>query len=133
MDISDHLERHKLGDLFLDTFNVNAHTTTSDALWAGLPVLTLVGKSFSARVSASLLNAVGLQELITNNLNDYQNLAIDLAKNKSKLSQIKTKLKNNLNSYPLFNTAQYCKNLEKAYVTVYENYLNGGEPKDFEV
>ena len=133
MDISDHLERHKLGDLFLDTFNVNAHTTTSDALWAGLPVLTLVGKSFSARVSASLLNAVGLPELITNNLNDYQNLAIDLATNKSKLSQIKTRLKNNLDSYPLFNTAQYCKNLEKAYVTVYENYLDGGEPKDFEI
>ena len=131
MDISDHLERHKLGDLFLDTFNVNAHTTTSDSLWAGLPVLTLAGKSFSARVSSSLLTAVGMEELITENLNDYEKLAIELANNKTKLINIKQKLKENVKNYSLFNTELYCKNLETAYKKVYDNYFLGKEPQDF--
>ena len=133
MDISDHLERHKLGDLFLDTFNVNAHTTTSDSLWAGLPVLTLAGKTFSARVSASLLSAVGLKELITENIEDYEKLAIELATNKERLSRIKQKLKGNIKSYPLFNTEIYCKNLETAYKKVYENYFQGKEPEDISI
>jgi len=133
MDISDHLERHKLGDLFLDTFNVNAHTTTSDALWAGLPVLTMVGKSFSARVSASLLNSIGLTELITNNISDYESLAINLANNKGKVQEIKDKLKENKTTSPLFNTSLYCKNLEKAFDIVYENYFNGLPARDIEI
>ena len=91
-------ERHKLGDLFLDTFNVNAHTTTSDSLWAGLPV-SHWQKSFSARVSLVCLTAVGMEELITENLNDYEKLAIELANNKSKLINIKQRLKNNVDSF----------------------------------
>ena len=133
MDISDHLERHKLGDLFLDTFNVNAHTTTSDSLWAGLPVLTMVGKSFSARVSASLLDSIGLKELVTNNISEYESMAINLAKNRNKLSKIRNRLNKNRKSYPLFNTSLYCKNLEKAFEITYENYFNGLPPKDFEI
>ena len=132
MDISDHLERHKLGDLF-DTFNVNAHTTTSDSLWAGLPVLTMVGKSFSARVSASLLDSIGLKELVTNNISEYESMAINLAKNRNKLSKIRNRLNKNRKSYPLFNASLYCKNLEKAFEITYENYFNGLPPKDFEI
>jgi predicted O-linked N-acetylglucosamine transferase (SPINDLY family) len=122
MPLPEHLARHRQADLFLDTFPYNAHTTTSDALWAGLPVLTLMGKSFASRVAASLLNAVGLPELITSTQEEYEAFAIGLAKNTQKLSGIKLKLANNRLSAPLFDTPLFAKNIESAYITMMERY-----------
>ena len=120
--MSDHLARHRQADLFLDTLPYNAHTTTSDALWAGLPVLTLAGHAFPGRVAASLLNAVGLPELITNSQEEYEVLAIDLATNPQKLADIKLKLAGNRLTAPLFNTPLFTKNLEAAYIKMYDRY-----------
>jgi len=118
----EHLARHRQADLFLDTLPYNAHTTCSDALWAGLPVLTLMGESFASRVAASLLNAVGLPELITSTQESYEVLAIGLARNPQKLSDIKLKLARNRLSAPLFDTPLFAKNLETAYIEMYERY-----------
>ena len=100
----DHLARHRLADLFLDTRPYNAHTTASDALWSGLPVLTQIGEAFAGRVAASLLNAIGLKELITTTGHDYETLAIELATNSEKLAAVRAKLANNRLSKPLFDT-----------------------------
>ena len=121
----EHLARHKLADLFLDTFNVNAHTTASDALWAGLPVVTKLGNSFVARVAGSLLNAMGLPELVTENEKDYESLIIDLALNPDKLLKIKEKLLINRISQPLFDSEMYTKHLENGYKKAYEYHVNG--------
>jgi len=122
MPLPQHLARYRQADLFLDTFPYNAHTTASDALWAGVPVLTLVGRSFASRVAASLLNAIGLPELITNSQEQYENLAIELAMNPQKLEAIKLKLANNLSTAPLFDTPLFTKNLEAAYIQMYDRY-----------
>ena len=126
---SEHLARQRLADLFLDTFNYNAHTTTSDALWAGLPVITKIGQGFSARVAGSLLNAVGLPELITQNEEDYEALIFELATNPKKLAKIKDILKTNRLTHPLFNTELYTKHLEEGYKQAYQNYFQGNLPK----
>ena len=128
MPLQDHLARHRQADLFLDTYPYNAHTTASDSLWAGLPVLTLMGKSFASRVAASLLNAVGLPELITNTQDEYEELAIGLAKSPQKLLDIKLKLANNRLTAPLFDTPLFTKNLESAYIKMYERYQNDLKP-----
>jgi len=125
--IEDHLSRVKLADLFLDTLPYNAHTTSSDALRMGLPVLTCVGKSFASRVAASLLNAVGLPDLITNTHEEYEVLAVELAKNPKKLKTIKDKLAKNLPSAPLYDTPLFTKHLESAYKKMYERYHEGLE------
>jgi len=119
---ADHLARHRLADLFLDTLPYNAHTTASDALWAGLPVVTLIGETFAGRVAASLLNAIGLPELITTTPEAYEHLAIDLATNPEKLANIKLKLSANRLVAPLFDTKLYTKHIEAAYVAVYERH-----------
>jgi predicted O-linked N-acetylglucosamine transferase (SPINDLY family) len=120
--LKEHLARHRQANLFLDTFPYNAHTTTSDALWAGLPVLTLIGRSFASRVAASLLNAIGLPELITTNQEEYEALAIELALNPKKLADIKLKLANNRLTTPLFDTPLFAKNLEAAYIEMNRRY-----------
>jgi predicted O-linked N-acetylglucosamine transferase (SPINDLY family) len=120
LPLPEHLARHRQADLFLDTFPYNAHTTTSDALWTGLPVLTLMGKSFASRVAASLLNAIGLPELITSTQEEYEALAIELALNPKKLTDAKLKLSNNCLTAPLFNTPLFTKNLEAAYIKMME-------------
>ena len=120
--LTEHLARHRLADLFLDTFPCNAHTTASDALWAGLPVLTLMGQSFASRVAASLLSAMHLPELITTSLPDYEALAIELAQNRQKLAVLKQKLATNRLTTPLFDTPQFTKGLEQAYIQMYERY-----------
>tara|TARA_B100000768_G_scaffold56888_1_gene55302 strand:+ start:682 stop:2736 length:2055 start_codon:yes stop_codon:yes gene_type:complete len=125
-----HLASYTLADIFIDTFSYNAHTTASEALWAGLPVITKVGKGFASRVAASLLNAVGLQELITSSEAQYENLILNLTKNPDNLTQIKQKLKQNLLSQPLFDTEKYTSHLEEAYKKVYENSLNSKNKKD---
>lgn len=125
----EHLARHKHADLFIDTFNVNAHTTASDALWAGLPIVTKPGQSFIARVAASLLKAINLPELITESKKHYEELILDLATDSDKLKKIKDKLANNRMTQPLFNTETYTKNLENAYHQTYQNYSEGRMPE----
>ena len=118
----EYLARYRACDLFLDTFPYNAGTTASDALWAGLPVLTLAGEAFASRMAASLLNAVGLPELITNTQEAYEVLAIDLAINHEKLDEIREKLTNNRLTNILFDAPLFTKNLEAAYIQVYKQY-----------
>ena len=125
---SDHLARHRLADLFLDTLPVNAHTTASDALWAGLPVLTCLGETFAGRVAASLLNAIGLPELITTTLESYERMAIDLATHPEKLATVKRKLAENRLTTPLFDTKLFTRHIEAAYTAMYERYQAGLPP-----
>jgi predicted O-linked N-acetylglucosamine transferase (SPINDLY family) len=120
--LSEHLARHRSADLFIDTLPYNAHTTASDALWTGLPVLTLQGHSFTSRVASSLLNAIELPELITYTQEAYEALAIELAKNREKLASIKQKLENNRLTTPLFDTPLFTRNLEAAYIEMMERY-----------
>ena len=115
LDLPEHLARHRSADLFLDTIPYNAHTTASDALWCGLPVLTLIGQSFPARVAASLLHAIGLPELITHSLDEYEALAIGLAKSPEKMAVITEKLAANRLTMPLFDTPLFTKNIEIAF------------------
>jgi protein O-GlcNAc transferase len=128
IQLPEHLARHKLVDLFLDTLPVNAHTTTSDALWAGLPVLTQIGETFAGRVAASLLNAIGLPELITSTPQAYEALAIEIATHPEKLAAIKRKLANNRLTTPLFDTQTFTRHIEAAYTVMYERYLAGLSP-----
>ena len=126
----EHLARHKHIDLFLDTFNYNAHTTASDALWAGLPVVTKAGEQFSARVAASVLDAVGLPELITASEDEYEQLAFELATKPRKLKTLKRKLAKNIASQPLFDTERYTRNFEAGLQKAYNLYFEGKRPED---
>ena len=133
LPISEHLARHDLANLFLDTLPYNAHTTCSDALWAGLPVLTLMGHTFPGRVSSSLLGALGLSELVTHTQVEYEALAIELAANPKKLGDIKLKLTKNRLITPLFDTPLFTKNLEAAYIKMQERYHAGLEPEHISI
>ncbi len=115
----DHLARHRLADLFLDTLPFNAHTTASDALWSGLPVLTCAGEAFASRVAASLLHAVGLPELVTSQIADYELAAVDLARDPSRLAALKARLRDNRHTHPLFRTERYTRHLEAAYAEMH--------------
>ena len=121
----EHLARHRLADLFIDTLPCNAHTTASDSLWAGLPVLTCAGGSFPARVAASLLNAIELPELVTTTLAEYEDLAVELAGNPSRLTELTDRLRRNRLTTPLFDTAAFAVHLEAAYIRMYERYIEG--------
>lgn len=118
----EHLARIRLADIALDTFIYNGHTTTSDCLWAGVPVITLKGNHFASRVSASLLTAIGLPELITSSPKEYEKLAIDIALNPQKLYALRSTLFSNRLSKPLFNTNFFVKSLEEAYLKIWHNY-----------
>ena len=131
--LSDHLARLRLADLFLDTLPFNAHTTASDALWAGLPVLTQIGSTFAGRVAASVLKAINLPELITHSPEEYEALAIELALNKEKLRRIQEKLARNRLTTPLFDTPLYTKHLEAAYEAMYQRYQAGLPPYHIEI
>ena len=124
----DHLARLKLADLFLDTLPYNAHTTAVDALWAGVPLLTRPGETFAGRVAASLLNAVGLPELITTSPEDYERTAIDLANEPAKLKAIREKLTRNRLSMPLFNTELFTRHIEAAYTAIRQRHRAGLAP-----
>lgn len=119
--LADHLARHRLADLFIDTLPFNAHTTASDALWAGLPVLTCIGTTFAGRVAASLLKAIELPELITSTQEDYEAMAVELATNPAKLLSIRLKLDNNRLTTALFDTRRFTKNIENIYRQMHEN------------
>jgi protein O-GlcNAc transferase len=114
--LPDHLARHRLADLFLDTFPVNAHTTASDALWMGLPLLTCSGDGFASRVAGSLLKTAGIPDLITTNLSDYESRAHELAQNRKELDQLREKLISNRNSCALFDSASSARSLECAFI-----------------
>jgi len=116
MELSEHLARHKLADLFIDTLPCNAHTTASDALWAGLPVLTCMGESFASRVAASLLNAIEMPELITSSLEEYEELAIALGNDSQRVLALKQKLELNKLTTPLFDSSLFTKDIENLYV-----------------
>lgn len=115
MPLAEHLARHACADLFLDTFKVNAHTTTSDALWAGLPVLTKLGGSFAARVAGSLLHAVGLPEMATETVEQYETLALDLATDPVRLAAVRERLAANRLTAPLFDTERTTRAIEAVY------------------
>ncbi len=130
---SEHLARLKLADLFLDTYPCNAHTTASDSLRSCLPIITLRGNSFASRVTSSLLSSVGLDKLITNTKQEYEELAVKIATENDYFIKIKNELKNNIKTKPLLNTRMFTKNLEKAYFNVYENYINNKIPETIEI
>ncbi len=129
-NLPDHLARHRLADLFLDTLPYNAHTTASDALWAGLPVVTCLGSTFAGRVSASLLNAARLPELIAHSLEDYEALALDLVRDPARLAAMRAKLARNREVCPLFDTRQFTRHIESAYREMGQA-IRHGEPKAF--
>ena len=129
----EHLARHRLADLFLDTLPYNAHTTTSDALWAGLPVLTCMGTAFPGRVAASLLRAIGLPELVMHSLHEYAVKALELATDTRQLSELRSRLGKNRHTQPLFDTERFCAHLESAYTTMLQRYREGLPVESFSV
>jgi protein O-GlcNAc transferase len=129
----DHLGRLRLADLFLDTLPYNAHTTACDALWVGLPVLTCAGATYAGRVAASLLYAVGLPELVTASLVEYEELALVLARAPKGLAAIKEKLKRNRDTEPLFDTRRFTRDLERAYTIMWERQQRGLSATSFAV
>ena len=131
--IEDHLARLRLADLFLDTLPYNAHSTASDALWAGLPVLTCPGRAFQARVAAGLLYAIGLPELVTDSLAEYEACALALARNPAGLAALRSKLARNRSAMPLFDTAGFTRGLEAIYRTMWERQQAGLAPESFSI
>ena len=117
--VEDHLARYRQADLFIDTFPYNAHTTAADALMAGLPVITCMGNAFPSRVAGSLLHAIGLSELITDSLADYEALALGLAGQPERLREIRARLLKNRGTYALFDTATFCRNFEQTLSQIY--------------
>lgn len=133
IEYAEHLARYRLADLFLDTLPFGAGATASDALWAGLPVLTCVGEAFASRMAGSLLHALGLAELVTESPDAYEAVALKLATAPVLLSEIKRKLADNRASYPLFDSDRFCRNIENAYVMMWERLQSGRQPESFEV
>jgi predicted O-linked N-acetylglucosamine transferase (SPINDLY family) len=131
--VEEHLARHVLADLFLDTMPYNAHTTASDALWMGLPLLTCAGNTFPSRVAASLLFAIGLPELVTSSLGEYGALACKLAREPERLAAIKAKLAQNRDTSPVFDAARFTRDLESAYVAMWERQQRGEPPASIAV
>jgi predicted O-linked N-acetylglucosamine transferase (SPINDLY family) len=133
MPISEHLARQRAADLFIDTLPCNAHTTASDALWAGLPVLTCTGNAFAGRVATSLLATMGLPELITPSQQAYEMLAVELASIPGKLDEIRNRLERNRSSAPLFDTPAFVRHIESAYTAMYERYHADQPPEHIEI
>jgi predicted O-linked N-acetylglucosamine transferase (SPINDLY family) len=130
---AEHLARHRHADLFLDTLPCNAHATASDALWMGVPLVTLMGEGFASRVAASMLRAARLPELIATSLPDYETLALGLAQNADLLANCRECLTRDRLKLPLFDTARFCRNLESAYLQMAEINRRGEAPRSFAV
>ena len=128
MELSEHLARHKLADLFIDTLPCNAHTTASDSLWAGLPILTCMGESFASRVAASLLNAIEMPELITSSLQEYEKLAIALGNDPQRVQALKQKLQHNKLTTPLFDSSLFTENIENLFEQMRQRYQHAKYP-----
>jgi predicted O-linked N-acetylglucosamine transferase (SPINDLY family) len=131
--LPEHLARHRVADLFLDTHPCGAHTTASDALWAGLPLLTRSGDSFASRVASSLLHAVGLPELVTSTTLEYEDAAVALATDSARLAALRERLDFNRLRTPLFDTEQYARDLERVYQAMYDRYHEGLGPADLDM
>ncbi len=131
--LPQHLARLRLADLFLDTLPYNAHATSIDALWAGLPIVTRIGQSFAGRVAAGLLEAIELPELITTSVQQYEDLAVELATNPTQLDEIKRRLAGNRLSTPLFDSRSFARHLEDAYTKIHERYREGLAPDHIHV
>jgi predicted O-linked N-acetylglucosamine transferase (SPINDLY family) len=131
--LDQHLARHRLADLFLDTLPYNAHTTASDALWVGLPILTCQGHAFAGRVAASLLHAVGLPDLVTSDLHAYETLALRLATDATLLNGLRDRLAQNRLTCPLFDTDRSRRHIEKAYLTMLDLWQQGESPRSFSI
>lgn len=131
--IEEYLARYRLADLFLDTLPYNAHATASDALWAGVPVVTRLGNTFAGRVAASLLQAAGLRELVTTTWEDYERLALELATDGKRLADIGARLAQNRATHPLFDTDRFRRHIEAAYITMWERDQRGEPPASFAV
>lgn len=129
----DHLARCRLADLFLDTLPINAHTTASDALWVGLPVITQLGNAFAGRVAASLLHAIGLPELVTHSIEEYEKLALCLATTPALLQGYRDRLVANRLTHPLFDTDSFRRHIETAYLTMWEIWQRGDLARSFAV
>ena len=128
LPIKEHRARLRFADLFLDTFPYNAHTTCNDALWAGVPVLTIIGDSFPSRVAASILNTSNLNELIKNSLKEYEEMAVKIANDPEYLKELKNKISKFKRKNPLFNSELFAKNLEKSFDLVVDRYKNNLKP-----
>ena len=128
-----HLARHRHADLFFDTLPCTAHTTASDALWAGLPVLTCVGATFAGRVAASAVTAAGVPELIAPSVAAYEQLALDLGRTPARLRELRERLEKNRATAPLFDMAAYVRHLETAYARMWERWRAGEAPAAFAV
>ena len=133
LPLDQHLSRLKLADLVLDTFPYNAHTTCSDSLRMGVPVLTLKGKSFASRVATSLLTSMSLLELVTEKLNDYEEMALKISNNPEILDQLKDKILRNRENSNVFKPQIFTNNIEKSYKKVYQNFIDGFSPQDFKL
>jgi predicted O-linked N-acetylglucosamine transferase (SPINDLY family) len=131
--LGEHLARHRCADLFLDTLPCNAHTTASDALRMGLPIVTCLGSTFAGRVAASLLHAAGLPELVTHTLEDYETLALKLARDPQMLAGLRARLEGNKATHPLFDSARTCRAIEAAYQAMWERHLRGEPPAAFAI
>jgi len=131
--LGEHLARHRQADLFLDTLPYNAHSTAIDALWAGLPVITCPGRTLASRVGASLLQAVGLPELIASDLDEYATMADGLVRNPPLLDAMRHKLADNKKNCVLFDLQRLCREVEAAYVTMRDIYVAGEAPRSFRV
>ena len=129
MPMPEHLARHRAADLFIDTLPCNAHTSASDALWAGVPVLTRIGRTFAARVAASLLNAAGLPELIATTQEQYEAKAVELADDPGQLMELRERLRRNRLTMALFDTEQFAVHLESGYEQMYERYVSNLSPE----
>ena len=131
--LEEHLARHRLADLFLDTLPYNAHTTANDALWAGLPLVTCAGTTFPGRVAASLLRAAGVPELVTTSLADYEALALKLARDEALLASFKTRLAETRDTCALFDSKRFACHIEAAYVAMWERSQRDEAPESFAV
>jgi protein O-GlcNAc transferase len=131
--IENHLARHRQADLYVDTLPYNAHSTAANALWAGLPVLTCKGDAFAGRVAASLLHAVGLPELVTNSLEEYETLALKLATDSDLLQSLRRRLEINRLERPLFDQQRLCRHIEAAYTIMWDIHERGEDPRSFRV
>jgi predicted O-linked N-acetylglucosamine transferase (SPINDLY family) len=133
VDLDQHLARQRLADLFLDTLPVNAGATASAALWAGLPVLTCRGQTFFGRMGASLMTAIGLPELVTGNLEEYEALALKLARDPFLHRSIRGRLEANRSTHPLFDTDRFARHIEAAYTRMWEYCQRGESPRSFSI
>jgi predicted O-linked N-acetylglucosamine transferase (SPINDLY family) len=131
--VEDHLARHKLADLFLDTLPYNAHSTANDALWAGVPAVTCVGRTFAGRVAGSMLHAIGLPELATSSLEEYEAVAKRLAAEPSRLQSLRRRLDENRRTSRLFDLDRYLRHIEGAYTMMWERWQHGDPPDSFSV